>query len=90
MHGSQPPIFRVIVLILIAGHAVQAYVYPQTMNVRTTFAILMFAACAAFVDRITGQRYAVPWLQAFGVIGMVIVMITLQLAIICTPATGCL
>ncbi len=70
---------QIIIMLLLAGHAIQAYLFPQAMNVRTTFAILIFAACAAFADRFTEHRYAVPWLQAFGLIGMVALMIILQL-----------
>jgi len=64
---------------LIISHAVQAWLFPQAMNIRMTFAILLFAACAAFAERLTEQRYAVPWLRAFGVIGMVALMVILQL-----------
>jgi hypothetical protein len=42
---------------------------------------MMFAVCTAFADRLTEKVYAVPWLQAFGIIGMLIMMTVLQLAI---------
>jgi len=72
-------IVRLIVLALLAAHALQASLYSQSMNVRTTFAIGMFAVCAAFADRITEQAYALPLLRAFGLIGMLLLMIVLQL-----------
>ena len=72
-------ITRLVVLALLAAHALQASLYPQTMNVRTTFAIGVFAACAGFADRVTDQPYALPLLRAFGLIGMLLPMIVLQL-----------
>jgi hypothetical protein len=71
-----------IVLVALACHATQAIVFPQAMNIRTTVAILAFASCAAFADRFSeDRRYAVPLLRLFGISGMTILTVALQLNI---------
>ncbi len=70
-----------IVLGALFLHACQAAWYPDAMNLRTSIAVAAFAACAVFADRCSDDwRYAVPLLRVFGLIGMVTVMATLQLA----------
>ncbi len=78
-------VLRVVVLTMLGAHALQAFLFAADMNVRTTFAIMMFAVCAAFAERFTENRYAVPLLRGFGLVGMAVLMILLQLNV--EPAT---
>lgn len=70
---------RVVVLIMLGAHALQAFLFAPAMNLRTSFAIMVFAACAAFAERIADNRYAIPLLRVLGLAGMTILMIVLQL-----------
>ena len=71
-----------IVLLALACHAAQAILFPQAMNVRTSVAIMVFASCATFADRFSeDRRYAIPLLRFFGIAGMTMLIIALQLTI---------
>lgn len=72
---------KILILALIGVHTLQVLLFFSAMNIRTTFAILMFAGCTAFAERFTENNYVIPWLRAFGVIGMVALMTILQFTI---------
>lgn len=67
-----------IALLLIALHALQVALFADGMNLRTSIAILLFAACVAFADRHAHGRYTLAALQAFGVTGALLLMGFLQ------------
>ena len=69
---------RILVFAMIAIHGWQALSYPASMNLRSTFAILMFAAAAAFAERFSENPYAIGALRIFGLVGMTALMAIVQ------------
>ncbi len=69
---------RVAAIGLLLAHIWQFAAYPAVMNLRTSIAVTALLLVVIFAGRLTGNRYAVPLLQLFGVLGAGTVMAVLH------------
>ena len=71
---------QIVVIALLVLHALQFYLYPEVMNVRTSVAAGAFLLISTFAPYCSTNRYAVLLLQIFGIAVALLVMSVLHVS----------
>jgi len=69
---------KVAALLLLLLHAAQFASAPGSMNLRSSIAVVIFIAAAAFASSATGNVYTRRGLEIFGIGGALLLMALIQ------------